>query len=510
MISNDQLIGTTIDGKYRLDRIVGNGGMGAVYAGMHLQLNRHVAVKVLRTDLLPNQTMIARLEREARASARIEHPNAVRMYDFGTLPAFGSYLVMEYVEGVSLRRLLSDRGRLPVDLVADVVSQTSAALETAHANGVIHRDVKPENLMVSFSDDGRPLVKVVDFGIAKLLCSDGATQLTRPSDVIGTPRYMAPEQFTGEEIDTRVDVYALSVVAFESVTGRAPFEGTFSEIIGKHIYADPPSFESLGVDVPADVERVVRMGLAKSPDERFQSPRAFAGAFVEACGLQVPSVSDVGHVWATPTYASYDSSEAFTSSGSTVVAGSPEAAVGTSDDLVTNVDASDGWVEQTRVRAKTRLGYREGSRIVVPLSEKTSSSLRNARETAKLFVPPILHRRSAIAGALVLGACLFFWMMAVQRTNAPASAIPVPASAAGPSATSPVSASVREGSSEPAAEAEPAPETLAESETPDPAAGADDARANRSGKAAARGPGESRLKRFGRALRVDRHLRRLF
>lgn len=279
-------IGTTVDGKYEIQRLIGRGGMGTVYAARQLQLDRIVAVKILRPDVTADSSAVARFRREARAAARIEHPNAVRVYDFGEMDDRTAYIVMEFVEGVPLRVMLRRTRILPLDVVLEIMWQAALATAAAHAQGIVHRDLKPENLIARVGDDGALTIKVVDFGLAKLLSSD-STQLTSPADMIGTPKYMAPEQFTGEDVDERVDVYALGVVLFEMLAGRPPFEGTFPEVVGKHLHVEPPSFESLGARLPEGVERVVRRALAKDPRERQLTPMELARDLARALGVNV-------------------------------------------------------------------------------------------------------------------------------------------------------------------------------------------------------------------------------
>jgi len=504
MDTKEQLIGTVIDGKYRLDRVIGNGGMGAVYGGTHVQLGRNVAVKVLRSDLVIDDTLHARFVREARASARIEHPNAIRVYDFGALDDFGTYLVMEFADGVSLRQLLADRGRLSLDLALDLLQQAAAALDSAHANGIIHRDVKPENMMVCFGADGRPVLKVVDFGIAKLLSSDGTTQLTRPSDLIGTPRYMAPEQFTGEEIDGRIDVYALGVVLYEMLAGRPPFEGTFSEIIGKHIYAVPPP---LGVEIPEEVARVVYRALAKSPDERPQSPIELASEFAEACGPEIVAAvaPPLGYILSTPSGSLANpaprTDEVPTTVGQgTMVAGSSHLASAALavDDYVTHVEFDVSADEATQVRpAPAPKRRRPSAKIVVPLSEGATSAFDRVRSTARMFVPPVMRAKWAAPAVLALAGCVTFGTVAYQG-HGEASAVTPPAHAV---------------QAAPVVEERPAMPDAATAVTtaPDPAP-AERPRQTERRKASgeARPQNDSAIKKVGRALRVDRQLRKLF
>src|SRR4051812_2564367 len=280
--------GTVVDGKYVLERLIGRGGMGTVYAARQLQLDRQVAIKIVRPELMTDERAVARFNREARAAARIEHPNAVRVYDFGSSPEAGTFIVMEYVEGVPLRTLMRRSKFVPIDVAVEVIWQAASAIAVAHATGIVHRDLKPENLMVRVSDEGAITVKVVDFGLAKLVEGE-VSQITSPAELIGTPRYMAPEQFEGDRVDERVDVYALGVILYEMVAGRPPFDGTFVEVVGKHLYAEPPTFASIGVDAPPGVEAVIRAALQKRPDLRTPSVLALARDFVGCFGIETPS-----------------------------------------------------------------------------------------------------------------------------------------------------------------------------------------------------------------------------
>jgi serine/threonine protein kinase len=287
-MSEDARIGSIIDGKYELQRVIGRGGMGAVYVARQLRLDRLVAIKLLRPDVTADERAVARFNREARAAARIEHPNAVRVYDFGSTDDGGAFIAMEYVEGVPLRVMMRRSRVLPLEVVMDIIWQASAAVAAAHEQGIVHRDLKPENLMVRLGDDGAMSVKVVDFGLAKLLEGD-SMQITSPAEMIGTPKYMAPEQFSGDDLDERVDVYALGVITYEMLAGRPPFDGTFSEVVGKHLYAEPPTFESLGIEAVAGLETVVRRALAKRPAERTATANDLARGLARCFGVDVPA-----------------------------------------------------------------------------------------------------------------------------------------------------------------------------------------------------------------------------
>ncbi len=295
MASSVSLIGSVLDGKYKVERLLGRGGMGEVYAGTHLRLERAVAIKVLHGDLNDNASFVARFAREARTAAKLEHPNAVHVYDFGSLEDGSTYLVMEFIEGVTLREVLRANGTLNPGVAIDLVRQAAGAVGAAHARGIVHRDLKPENMMVRQDETGRLVLKVVDFGLAKIL-ENSTSQLTNKSELMGTPKYMAPEQFQATTVDGRADVYALGCVLFELLAGRTPFEGTFIEIVGKHVYADVPMVADFGIELPEAIEAVIRKALAKDPEQRLASAgefvreldAAFGTATFEAAGVTIP------------------------------------------------------------------------------------------------------------------------------------------------------------------------------------------------------------------------------
>jgi hypothetical protein len=212
----------TIAGKYRLDREVGRGGMGAVYLASDERLNRTVAVKVMTGRLFGNSSAVRRFYREAQASARLEHPNIVRIYDFGELAGEGAYLVLEYIAGLSWRELLRRRGALAPDDCRDALDQALAGVEAAHAAGVVHRDLKPENILITSADAKLGTVKILDFGLAKFRDqrSPDPKSETMHGVTMGTIGYMSPEQFLGKDVDERTDIYALGVIVLETLTGR--------------------------------------------------------------------------------------------------------------------------------------------------------------------------------------------------------------------------------------------------------------------------------------------------
>jgi predicted Ser/Thr protein kinase len=266
----DELIGKAF-GPYTIVEKIGEGGMAVVYKGYQESLNRYVAVKVLRGELARDQQFIARFRREALASGRLNHPNILHVYDAGV--AHGVYyIVMDYARGGSLKELIV-RGPLDPERAISITAQVADALDYAHRQGLVHRDVKPTNILLT--SEGRPLLG--DFGIAKVLHE--TSKLTRTGTSIGTPDYMAPEQIQGEEVDGRTDLYALGIVLYEMLTGRVPFlANTPAALLYKHVNEPPPPLRSLGVDAPGWLQAVLDKALAKRPQDRFQRGSRLAQA----------------------------------------------------------------------------------------------------------------------------------------------------------------------------------------------------------------------------------------
>jgi serine/threonine-protein kinase len=292
----DSLVGTTLAGKYRIDARLNEGGMGTVYRGTHVLMDKTVAIKVLRPSLAADEKIVARFSREARAASRITHPNAISVTDFGEDESGHVFLVMEYLSGKTLKHVIRE-GPLPLARVVDITRQIGDALNAAHAQGVVHRDLKSENIMLLDTMTGDHAV-VLDFGIAKINESEGNvdTGLTAPNLVIGTPQYMSPEQCSQDaEIDARSDIYSLGVILFEMLVGHVPFSGDSpTMVMMKHLQEPVPSILEERSDLPASVARVVARAMAKVRDNRYQNVAELIEDLTIAAGMTIHRVGPVG------------------------------------------------------------------------------------------------------------------------------------------------------------------------------------------------------------------------
>src|SRR3954468_21409623 len=263
MSASDTLIGRTFDTRYVIERKLGSGGMADVYLAEDQELGRRVALKLLDDRHASDEQFVERFRREAQSAAGLNHPSIVSIFDRGY--AEGTYYIaMEYLDGRTLKELLVKNGPTPVPIAIDYGRQILGALAFAHRNGIVHRDIKPHNIVVG--TDGR--LKVTDFGIAR----SGASQMTEAGSIVGTAQYLSPEQARGAPVDARSDLYSLGIVLYEMLTGKVPFTGDAPvEIAMKHLTAVPEPPSKLRPDIPHDLDAIVMRALAKDPEQRYAS-----------------------------------------------------------------------------------------------------------------------------------------------------------------------------------------------------------------------------------------------
>jgi hypothetical protein len=290
------LVGTIVADRYRVEQLLGEGGMGAVYRAQHIHMQKDVALKVLHQSMSSNQEVVKRFEREAVAAAKVMHPNVAGASDFGRLSDGSFYLVLEYIRGQSLGDLIDQAGTMDPERACRIAMQIASALSAAHNEGIVHRDLKPENVMLPQGDHEGDIVKVLDFGMAKMQQTEEtqATKLTMHGAVYGTPAYMAPEQAAGNEVDHRADLYALGLMLYEMVAGRPPFiSDQVMALLVKQMTETPAP---LPASVPPRLQGIVMKLLEKQPDARYQSADELIRELSDYLGITYrdPRLSAVG------------------------------------------------------------------------------------------------------------------------------------------------------------------------------------------------------------------------
>jgi len=284
----DSLIGRVLADRYHILKRIGEGGMGRVYLGEHVKMNRQCAIKVMSPALVNDAESAARFAREASNAARIIHPNVAAVFDYGESDGL-IYLVMEFVDGEPLARVLTREAPLALDRALDLASQIADGLGAAHELGIVHRDLKPDNILVTRTRTGREIAKVVDFGIAKAIQEGVGEGLTHTGQVIGTPEFMSPEQLLGDPVDARSDLYALGCILYLMLTASPPFDApTREQMIKRRLSEDAPHVHEIDPALPDSVARIVARLLARSPKERYGSAAevkdALAGTHVRRSG----------------------------------------------------------------------------------------------------------------------------------------------------------------------------------------------------------------------------------
>ena len=283
-LEEDKLIGRVLAGKFRLDSLLGEGAMGRIYLARQLLLDKDVAIKVLHQHLGGEDRVARRFHREAKAASRLSHTNSVQILDFGNTDDGVLYIAMEYLDGEDLQIVLDHDHPFSCRRIGNILGQTLRAIDEAHHAGIIHRDLKPENILVQSDRHGHDIVKVCDFGIAKILEGEGQS-ITVDGFVCGTPQYMAPEQARGEDVDARLDIYAAGIVLYQMLTGVPPFTGeTALGIITKHLTDDPmpPRKKRPDLGIPASLEAIALKAMSKNRSDRYASAGLMADALEEA------------------------------------------------------------------------------------------------------------------------------------------------------------------------------------------------------------------------------------
>ena len=281
-MSNEVHEGQILAGKFRIERVLGQGGMGVVVAATHLQLDERVALKFLLPDALTNPEAVERFAREARAAVKIKSEHVARVSDVGTLESGSPYMVMEYLHGEDLAAWVRRHGAMAVPEAIEFLLQACEAIAEAHALGIVHRDLKPANLFVTRRVDGSPCIKVLDFGISKLTIPGAAPEfgMTKTHTIMGSPLYMSPEQMSStRSVDMRTDIWALGVILYETLTGRVPFEAeTMPQLCGMILQDPPRPIHELRPDLPQALQHVVLHCLEKNRDHRFRNVAELAHA----------------------------------------------------------------------------------------------------------------------------------------------------------------------------------------------------------------------------------------
>jgi formylglycine-generating enzyme required for sulfatase activity len=354
-------------GKYEIVRQIGSGGMGTVYLARHTSLDSHVAIKLMHVHQGQNAAAIERFKREARSCAQVEHPNAVRVFDFGEEHG-NCYLVMEYLPGESLKTRLSRRGALPLEEVIPFAAAVCDVLGVMHRKRIVHRDLKPDNIIFRQQDE-HEIVKVLDFGVVKLAEStQPGSPVTRTGAIIGTPMYMSPEQCEGREVDGAADIYSLGVMLYQMLSGQLPFvSDNLLTLMYLHVNQPPKPLSEAAPDVPHSVSDVVMRMLAKKPADRFDTPYATARALSQASGIPIFMTGSgwLGHYGvgtATP-------SEPMPAAADTILR----------DMVPERIDAPIGPERRAGMRAST-LGWIAGTLVLVASAAATGALLLPTRE----------------------------------------------------------------------------------------------------------------------------------
>ena len=303
------MVGEIIDGRYRITKKLGEGGMGEVFAAEHLHIDKRFAIKLLRPEIVSNPEAVSRFRQEARSASSIGHKNIIGIEDFGQLPDGRIYMCMELLNGAPLNDMIKQP--MAVDRLLNILIQTGHGLAAAHHKNITHRDMKPENIYVTVGPNNEDIPKLLDFGIAKVAGNDGQNNLTRTGTIFGTPFYMAPEQALGQQVDARADVYAMGVIMYEVFSGTLPFQGeSFMGILTQHITTDPEPVAqraaAAGRTLPPGLADVISRCMAKDPNRRYPTMDALVQALVDVYrAIAGAGMSSYMEAFAAPRSASH-------------------------------------------------------------------------------------------------------------------------------------------------------------------------------------------------------------
>ncbi|HJZ77210.1 MAG TPA: protein kinase [Vicinamibacterales bacterium] len=446
--------GQVLDSKYRLDALLAEGGMGAVYRATHVMLGKTVAIKLIRPEIVASPEIVRRFQREARAATALNHPNIVSVYDLGQTPDGTLYIAMEYIDGPSLKTLIQSGRPIALTRTISILRQVASALATAHKHNIVHRDLKPQNIMLATGPDGSELAKLVDFGIAKTF--DESTQLTSTGSALGTPYYMSPEQIEGRAVDARSDIYALGIILYEMLVGEVPFaDQSTPAVLLKQLKERPVRPSLRNAAVPAALEEITLRCLEKDPQQRFQTADEFTAALNNASATLSATSAEMtlptGHA-VVPSAPSVAPPEGTPLSGATVesssMVASPPSAAG---------PGALAPAESPAPAAKSGGDTKPTvDQPVVPVSAAPASQPQSSGS-----IVPLL----AIAAVLLLLAGGYLWWSSRQAsvteaaatTQPPADAPKTTPASAQPEPPPPASTDTRKPSEPPAAPAPPVP-----------------------------------------------------
>ena len=391
-LTSADLTGTVLDDRYEILDVIGGGGMGMVYRAKQRFINRTVAVKVLHKGSISTVDILKRFQLEAQAASLLSNPHIVTVFDSNVSRDGEPYIVMDYLEGPSLESILDTQGALTVSRALPIFIQICDALGKAHGKGIVHRDIKPSNIVLVNEDGEADFVKIVDFGIAKILRESEAAggNLTRTGEIFGSPLYMSPEQWRGGNLDARADIYSLGAVMYRTLSGAPIFQYTdILQLAYKHAQELPQPFASLGVSVPMELEAIILKALSKEPEDRFQRMQEMRQALME---LQ----TNIGQALTTASGAAPETSSLGQTGSAT-----PGAASVSSETQAWLRELTPGNIDADQTRTTPSLSGADEKTYITNPVEKPANNERLAAEAAGLSIPKGRPKTRTIAAAVV-------------------------------------------------------------------------------------------------------------